>query len=272
MHRRECAKCHILQFPESTFKTRCGIVLVRSKPYKQHLQECFKCINIKQANYKIIYQNVSDRNRTESQKRSASVAGIKTNSDLKIRQQNINRIKKYGAENRDKILTALESGRSKNTGRSKAEDWLRNNILLLPQGRIRCQAHLKQVDFVDTINNIWIEIDGFHHFFTKSASKSKWPSRCKERLYGVQSRDVMLGQEALRRSNVMLLRFSGDCFASNTGKIKEWARQILHQKMNIPEPGIWCVGKLYQHAPWVHDGCLTLRWLTPHTIFNSQTE
>lgn len=151
---------------------------------------------------------------------------------------------------------------------SKAEAWLRKTgTLTWDSAQVRCGEERKQVDFVGPDHKIWVEVDGFFHFFELKAKRSR-----KAPLATVQARDAMLNEEARRRGDVMLLRFSGGCFRSSDGKMKvEWSGW-LSAMLRSPIPGIWCCGKLYESVPWVSGGCTILKSPTRDTTSSSPTE
>jgi hypothetical protein len=154
---------------------------------------------------------------------------------------------------------------------SKAEHWLRKSGVLTWDGmQVQCLTESgrerKQVDFVSPDHKIWVEVDGFFHFFELAPRKLRKPS-----LVYVQARDAMLNEEARHRGDVMLIRLSGNCFKTANGKMRDgwltWFIAMLHS----PVPGVWCAGALYESVPWARSGCVILKSLTPSTTFSSPT-
>jgi hypothetical protein len=152
----------------------------------------------------------------------------------------------------------------KATKGSKAEAWIRSSgVLIWEEARIFCAAtnKQKQVDFVSPDRKIWVEVDGFWHFFPGNPENHLHVCALQKR----QSRDAMLNEEALRRGNVMLIRLSGQCFRSSDGKMVEDWLDWLTAMLRSPQPGVWCCGGLYESVPWASSKCVILRSPIPST-------
>ena len=107
---------------------------------------------------------------------------------------------------------------------------------------------------------VWIEVDGYWHFFGHKNVKDQRPSRQIDRLAVVQAKDAMLNQEA-RDRGVCLLRIATSCFYSKSGRMKETWLAWLTAMLRSPMPGVFCAGELYESAPWASSGCTI--WKSP---------
>lgn len=145
----------------------------------------------------------------------------------------------------------IAAGQTSASSHSYIEEELKGQ-LGWTSGLIQCGDIVKQVDLVH--ENIWIEVDGFWHFFSGSEKES-----AVKNLQYRQHRDMLLNQEALRRGDITLIRLSMENFSSRTKKMKEGAMIWLTRILQSPTPGIWCVGALYDGVPWANDKCTILK-------------
>lgn len=228
----------------------------------EHQRSCAKCLAIKQAN--ITAKNLI-HNQSASQKQIASETAKKTSARRDIQLQRAERLHAWQAANPEKLRENIYKAQ-KSAKKSKAEAWLRNSgTLTWCDGRVRCGEDRKQVDFIHPEKDIWIEIDGFFHFFALKRAIARAST-----LKTIQQRDAMLNQEALRRG-ATLIRIAGSCFRSSDGKMKDEWLAVLTAMLRLPQPGVWCLGKLYEYVPWASEGCTIWKYPIQSTTLSSQT-
>jgi hypothetical protein len=258
-HRQHCIVCNSevkLGAPSKTegWIARCGERFSNERAKKLHHQTCLKCTKIKKQN---IQKRQLNHNQSESQRLASSKAAKITSRRPEIQQQRAQVLAQWRLDNPEEFAKCIMAAQKSSKRESKPELWLKQHLgESWKTIQIRCLDKLKQVDLVK--DNIWIEVDGFWHFFDTKRTKDLRPSRLKNTLSLRQYRDLILKDEAIRRGNVTLLRFSVECFY-RTGEMKpEWI-QYLTQILQSPKPGIWCHGKLYELCPWAKEGCSTLK-------------
>lgn len=226
-----------------------------------HKKECETCASAKAEN---IRQRMLRHNTRPEQKAAASVAAAKTSARRDIQLARVAKIHAWQKAHPEQVEAIWESAR-RAAKRSKMETWLRSTgVLTWGDARIRCEAKQKQVDFVSPDHKIWVEVDGYFHFFE--------PSKDRPRLSKVQERDAMLKDECLRRGDVTLIRLSGQCFRSSDGRMHPQWLQWLTAMLHSPQPGVWCAGGLYESAPWASSGCVILKLPTPSTTSSCPME
>ncbi|MBA3353501.1 MAG: hypothetical protein H0U23_13980 [Blastocatellia bacterium] len=150
---------------------------------------------------------------------------------------------------------------------SKAERWLKKNLLTWPSAQISCENTRKQVDFVSPDHKVMIEVDGGYHFFPIAKGRKK---TAEERLAYAQERDKILNDEVTRRGDVCLIRLSARCFRTSDGRMKKDWLDWLTQMLLSSQPGVWCCGELYESVPWASEGCTILRSPIQSTTSSSQ--
>lgn len=248
---------------EGGWKARCGVVFENKRAMKWHQSVCAACDSIKRQNIK---ERQAKVNNDSIHKAAASKAARLTAQRPEIISQRSANLAKWRKENPEKFSECVKAAQAAAKGRSKAELWVGSYLGdMWRDSQIFCRAanSNKQVDFV--CGKIWIEIDGFWHFNETKRVKDLRPSRLKQTLEARQYRDAILKDEALRRGDIMLLRFSVECFYRNGEMKPEWL-QCLIAMLQSPKPGIWCHGKLYESPPWAKEGCTILKYPTPSTI------
>lgn len=241
------------------FQARCGLWFVGTKRAIRHQELCTECNLVKRQHIK---ERQLNHNTSDAQRLAASIAAKKTSSRRDIQLQRASRLRKWQLEHPEEFRAIIMKLQSSPKNKSKADEWLRTKIPW-PQGQVSCGSDRKQVDFVS--DNVWIEVDGFWHFFLPARKKDRRPSRLKRTLLSVQDRDVMLNHEAIRRG-VMLLRIAGSCFKSHTGEMREEWLPIVLAMLRYPTPGVWCLGRLYEYAPWAQKECTILKFPTQSII------
>lgn len=245
---------------------RCGLVLANRRALKIHQKGCEICCAVKDANIKTRQLKV---NNDPIHKNASSKAAKITSKRPEIIERRSAVLAKWREGHPDEFAKNTEAAQKAAKNRSKAEIWL-SSYLGWKEGRIECGDTRKQVDLVS--DKIWIEVDGFWHFFETKRKKDRRPSRLRNTLELRQSRDVILNEEVLKRGDVMLLRFSVECFNRRTGEMKEEWLPYLTAMLQSPKPGIWCHGKLYELVPWAKEGCTISKSPTPSTTSCCQVE
>jgi hypothetical protein len=194
-------------------------------------------------------------NLSPERKKIFSDTAKKTSARREIQLQRAERLKAWREREPKKFLAIVDKlvASPKN---SNAEAWMRL-YLGWESGQVSCATIRKQVDFISPDGMVWLEVDGFWHFFDVTHTHPRWPSRNQPRLATVQERDAMLNAEA-RRRGVMLIRLS-NVFRNHTGELKDEWKGWLTAMLRCPQPGVWCVGKLYDGVPWASDGCTILK-------------
>lgn len=262
-HQRNCKQCHQMAWKKSLemYLSRCGAEFRTTLERDDHLRTCDICTEIKKQNIQARMEKLNLDNLSPERKKIFSDTARKTSTRPDLLIKRAENLKKWREENPEKFAKSIEAA-WKGQKLSLMETWLKNQIGWDSE-RIRCGKDQKQVDFVK--DNIWIEVDGYFHFFEhKSNSENQY------RLPTVQARDKMLNEECTKRGNVMLLRLSMECFHSSTGAMRleiwDWVQTMLRS----PIPGIWCLGKLYESCPWVDATCSILKLPIQPTISCSQ--
>lgn len=243
---------------------RCGL-RVKKRKRSEHQQACPECLAIKAVNIK---KRMERHNRSDEQRKRASETAKRTSARPEIQAARAALLRKWREENPEAFSKCTAAAQA-SPKRSKPEAWLRENLLLgWPQGQIRCGEERKQVDFIS--ESVWVEVDGFFHFFEVKRIRDTRPSRLKRTLAVVQGRDAMLNQEA-RSRGICLIRVGVDCFARDGALRDEWKRTFTAMLHSMP-PGVWCLGRLYEPVLWAQDGCTILKFPTLNTTTFSPTE
>lgn len=254
-HTLTCEECRKLGWGAGkTFEARCKMVFQRWRERENHQKTCESCIAIKKENIKA--KNLKT-NQSESHRKASSITARITSARPEIQQQRAERLKKWRKENPEKFAKCTEAAQ-RSSKKSRMEAWLRMQINWKGK-KIRCKKRpnkkWKQVDFVK--GKIWIEVDGFYHFFEhpKNVESKKF------RLPTVQQRDEMLLEECIRRKDVMLIRLDMTCFHSSTGRMKTQWWTLLQSMLISVTLGIYCLGELYESCPWAKNKCTI--WKSP---------
>lgn len=263
-HQRSCRECRNLGWGGKTWVSRCGLDFQTWSRMNEHHKSCEECRDIKRKNIKA--RNLKT-NRSEGHRKAASTTARNTSMRPEIQAQRAERLKKWREANPEKFKECTLAAQ-KSPKRSKMEAWLRKELGWKTK-KIRCgeraEQKWKQVDMVK--GKVWIEVDGFYHFFehpTNTVSEDF-------RLPTVQQRDDMLNKECLRRKDVALIRVDMSCFHSSTGRmgLEWWA--LFQSMLRSPMPGVWCLGKLYEQCPWADTSVTILRSPVPPTTSSSPT-
>ncbi len=257
-HQRICQECRKLAWKNEIleYPSRCGMIFNTQRERDAHLRICEACAEIKQENIQLRMEKLNEDNLAPERKKIFSDTARKTSMRPELLKQRSENLKKWREENPEEFAKCTEAA-YKSPKRSKMEAWLRTQLNWTCE-RIRCGEIQKQVDFVK--ENIWIEVDGFYHFFEHPSN-----SENQYRLPKVQARDQMLNEECIKRANIMLLRLSMECFHSSTGAMRTEIWKWVQGMLRSPIPGIWCIGKLYESCPWVNATCSILKLPTQHT-------
>lgn len=262
VHRKRCDQCRPAQafrvgaIP-TIFKSRCGLEFYGRRKMKLHQSDCDNCLLIKKENIKL---RQLKHNQSQEQRLASSQSAINTSKRPDILLKRTENLKKWREENPEALDAIFRSGQL-SSKKSKLEMWVKNNLLKdgwSPQ-RIECNQDRKYVDFVN--GKIWIEIDGPFHFYEMFHSRP---------LKNVQTRDELLKNECLRRQDVTLIHIDFKCF-HRTGRMKDEWQQIFMQMLRLNQPGVWCLGELYELTPWAKDGCMILKSPIPNIISVYQT-
>lgn len=102
---------------------------------------------------------------------------------------------------------------------------------------------------------IWIEVDGFYHFFEHPKSMKSGNFQ----LPVVKERDAMLKEECLRRKNITLIRVDMSCFHSSTARMETKWWDLFQSMLQSPKPGVWCLGEFYEQCQWASSGVTILK-------------
>lgn len=233
--------------------TRCGQKFEIRIDLKMHHKNCLECLKIKQSN---IQERQNKLNKSEKQRQKSSIAAKRTSSRPDIIEKRSQALKKWRDANPEVLRQNLSKGQTSIKNRPRAEFWFRKNYADFPEKKVLCIDIRKMIDIV-TDDGLWVEIDGFFHFFAVK-SNSKYPSR-HNRLQNIQDRDRKAVEQA-KIDKRCFIRLSMDCFVRRTGELKEIWKPIVQDLINKKPPGVWCLGKLYEYAPWAKDGCTILKF------------
>ena len=194
IHQRTCARCRQLAWKKTpkTYSTRCGVEFHLQRERDEHLRFCPICTDIKKQNIQLRMEILNKENLSPERKKIFSETAKKTAQRPEIIAQRANNLKKWREANPEKFAKITEAA-WKSPKKSRMENWLREQLKWNSE-RIRCGEERKQVDFVK--DKIWIEVDGFYHFFEHSSN-----SENQFRLLKVQKRDKMLNEECVKRGD-----------------------------------------------------------------------
>lgn len=258
LHRRNCDSCRVeihigTRRATNGWEARCGVKFLIRAHLKRHHQACEECTVLKKKN--IVARQIKHNQRPEQRAIASKTAKI-TSARPEIKYARYLNLEKWAKANPEQHRNNLLKGLVSIKNKSKMENWLRESgTLTWSDGKISCaNSRLKIVDFVK--DKIWIEIDGFYHFFDPKHTFLEKGITSLERCYQADER---LKNEALKRGDVMLLRFSMECFVAYSGRMKDECITWMNQMIQNPKPGIWCVGKLYESTPWTKDKCTILK-------------
>lgn len=262
-HRKKCLECKnsIKAGAPSKMEgwmARCGDKFKTRKETKEHQSICPNCNNVKIKNIK---NRQLKHNTSKEQRKIASKTAIETSKRPELLKQRSGNLKRWRIENPEKLILCTIAAQ-KSSKRSKFEKWMHLNLLneFEQQVRIQHENGRRYVDFVK--DKIWIEVDGPHHFFS-------FFKECK--LIDIIEKDSYLKAECLKRRNICLIRISIKCF-HNTGRMRDEWQLILNKILNIPKPGIWCLGELYESLQWAKEECTILKCPDLNTISAYLTE
>lgn len=237
----------------------CGVSVPRRSVGK-HKIVCGVCGIQKRTN---IQERMNKHNTRPEQKAAASKAARKTSARRDIQLQRAAKLKVWQDSHPEELKKNIEAAQKEAGKRSRNEVGLRK-MLGWEDAQIVCGTERKQIDFISPDGKIWIEVDGYWHFFSHKNVKDQRPSRKIDRLPIVQARDAMLNVEA-RKRGVTLIRLAGACFWTSSGRLKDECQEWLTAMLQSPIPGVYCVGALYDTVPWASEGCTILKLTTQNT-------
>ena len=109
-------------------------------------------------------EKLNKDNLHPDRKKKFSESARKTSARPEIQAARAANLKQWREENPEKFAKCTEAA-WKSPKLSRMENWLRNQLDWKSE-RVRCGVDRKSVDFVNGM--IWIEVDGFYHFFEHS--------------------------------------------------------------------------------------------------------
>lgn len=269
-HLQTCSYCSDPSLKYQAHRTgqemRCG-ARIPKLGVADHRRSCERCIEIKKAN---IAERMRKHNSRPEQRAAASAAAKKTSQRRDLQLERAGRMLAWQKDHPAEAAANLEKGR-RSVKKSRSEEWMATHLVGWKRHvKISCETIRKEIDFQSPDERVWVEVDGYWHFFGHK-SRDPRPSRQVDRLAGVRDRDSALNAEARRRGDVMLIRMAASCFVSSSGRIKDDWLEWLTATLLSPTPGVYCAGELYESAPWAREGCTILRSPTPSTTSSSPT-